>query len=86
MVAPPVVSALSMLGRNSLEVFCVSSLLSLGGGIMRFIYRGDILIDIIVLFVGIVVLVMTAWLAEWRDRAQSRTAVRSPAPSSAPSS
>jgi hypothetical protein len=86
MVAPPLVSALSMLGRNSLEVFCVSSVLSLGGAIMRFIYRGDILIDIIVLFVGIVVLVMTAWLAEWRDRAQSRTAVRSPAPSSAPSS
>ena len=38
----------SMLGRNSLIVFCVGSLLSLAGQITRFVYRGDIVVDTVV--------------------------------------
>jgi hypothetical protein len=82
-VVPRLVEWLSMLGRNSLPVFCVGSLLSLAGQITRFVYRGDIVVDTVVVIVGIVILVLTAWLAEWRDRAKPRPPARQPASSSA---
>jgi hypothetical protein len=59
---------LSMLGRNSLYVFCVGSLMSLSGQIIRFLYSGSLAIDTIVVVVGIGLLWLTAWLAEWRQR------------------
>jgi hypothetical protein len=78
--APWLVEFLSLLGRNSLNVFCVASLLSLGGQIVRFIYRGGIVADTAVLAAGIALLALTAWLSEWRDRNKApRTAVKSPA-------
>jgi hypothetical protein len=76
-VTPGLVNVLSMLGRNSLQVFCVGSLLSLLGQIIRFIYRGYGGIDTVVVVVGILVMVLTAWLSEWRDRVKARA----PAPS-----
>ena len=42
-----------MLGRNSLIVFCVGSILSLAGQITRFVYRGDIVVDTVVVVLGI---------------------------------
>ena len=42
----------SMLGRNSLIVFCVGSILSLAGQITRFVYRGDIVVDTVVVISG----------------------------------
>src|SRR6185437_14099671 len=39
--AGPLVEFLSMLGRNSLYVFCVGSILSLSGQIIRYLYRGN---------------------------------------------
>jgi hypothetical protein len=57
---------LSQLGRNSLNVFCVGSLLSLGGQIIRFLYSGSIMVDTIVVVVGIGLLWLTAWMSEWR--------------------
>jgi hypothetical protein len=57
-----------MLGRNSLQVFCVGSLLSLSGQIIRFLYSGSLAVDTIVVIVGIGLLCLTAWLAEWRQR------------------
>ena len=72
-----------MCGRNSLEVFCVGSLLSLAGQITRFVYRGDIVVDTAVVIIGIAIMVLTAWLAEWRDRAKPRAPARQPASSSA---
>ncbi|HEX3727390.1 MAG TPA: OpgC domain-containing protein, partial [Pirellulales bacterium] len=39
---PKLVDFLCLFGRNSLHVFCVGSLLSLGGQIIRFIYRGNL--------------------------------------------
>jgi hypothetical protein len=59
---------LSRLGRNSLNVFCVGSLLSLGGQIVRFLYSGSLLADTIVVVVGVALLWLTAWLSEWRQR------------------
>jgi hypothetical protein len=60
--------ALSMLGRNSLNVFCVGSLLSLGGQIVRNLYSGSLAVDTIVVTVGIGILWLTAWMSEWRQR------------------
>jgi hypothetical protein len=69
-VGPRVVEFLSMLGRNSLPVFCAGSLLSLGGQIVRFYFHGGIVVDTVLVMAGILVLGGTGWLAEWRDRVQ----------------
>jgi hypothetical protein len=71
---------LSLLGRNSLQVFCVSSLLSLAGQITRFVYRGYISVDTVVVIVGILIMALTAWLTEWRDRVREKAS--SPVPAS----
>jgi len=67
---------MSRLGRNSLEVFCVASILSLAGQIIRFVYKGGIVADTAVVAVGIAILACTAWLSEWleRDRAKRQAA------------
>jgi hypothetical protein len=65
---PKLVAWLSMLGRNSLHVFCVGSVLSLAAQILRFSLRGGILIDTLLVIGGIIMLSGVAWLAEWRKR------------------
>ena len=60
----------AMLGRNSLYVFCVGSLLSLSGQMVRFVYRGTVGTDSIVVISGIIIMAFTAWLAESRQRAR----------------
>ena len=62
---------LSILGRNSLNVFCVGSLLSLSGQIIRFLYTGSFLVDTIVVVGGVGLLWLTAWVSEWRERQTS---------------
>ncbi|MBS0245776.1 MAG: OpgC domain-containing protein [Proteobacteria bacterium] len=62
------IGMLAMLGRNSLYVFCVGSLLSLMGQIFRFYYRGSVTIDTAVVILGIIIMAFTAWLAEIRER------------------
>jgi hypothetical protein len=59
---------LCLLGRNSLNVFCVLSLLSLCGQIFRYVYGESIVTDALIVIFGIVLLGISAWLAEWRDR------------------
>ena len=66
----PLIRTLAMLGRNSLYVFCVGSLLSLSGQVIRFIYRGSVVVDSAVVVFGIVIMAFTAWLAESRQRAR----------------
>jgi hypothetical protein len=65
---PWLAEPLSILGRNSLYVFCVGSLLSLSGQIVRFLYAGSIAVDTIIVIVGVGILWLTAWLSEWRER------------------
>jgi hypothetical protein len=77
----PLVEFLSMLGRNSLPVFCAASLLSLSGQIVRFVYEGYVTIDTVVVVVGIAIMALTAWLAEWRDRARTKSPAVLPAAS-----
>jgi hypothetical protein len=64
----PVVGYLSMLGRNSLGVFCVASVLSLAAQIERFVYGSGLGADTIVLIVGLLAMGFSAWLSEWRER------------------
>ena len=68
------IGLLAMLGRNSLYVFCVGSLLSLTAQFVRFVYRGTVGIDTAVVVCGIVVMAFTAWLAESRQRTPSAAA------------
>ncbi|HWE18874.1 MAG TPA: OpgC domain-containing protein [Hyphomicrobiaceae bacterium] len=65
---PWLAEPLSQLGRNSLNVFCVGSLLSLSGQIVRFLYSGSLAVDTIVVVVGVGLLWLTAWMSEWRKR------------------
>jgi hypothetical protein len=71
-VIGPVVNGIivlfAMLGRNSLYVFCVGSLLSLAAQIMRYYLRGTVGIDSAVVILGILIMAFTAWLAESRQR------------------
>lgn len=76
------VTFLSRLGRNSLYVFCVGSVLSLSGQIIRFFYQGNILIDTAVVICGIAIMALTAWLPEWREDTRATTRERASAPSS----
>jgi hypothetical protein len=59
---------LSMLGRNSLNVFCVGSILSLLGQLARFALGGGMLVDTSMLVLGLTGLGITAWVSELRDR------------------
>lgn len=54
----------SMLGRHSLYVFCVASLLSLAGQIFRFAYGGAILTDAMIACAGLAIMGIVAWLSE----------------------
>ena len=65
---PSAVEYLSMLGRNSLEVFCAGSILSLICQILRFALPDGILLDTLLVIGGVALMGMVAWLAEWRTR------------------
>jgi hypothetical protein len=71
--ASRLVDFLSMLGRNSLYVFCVGSVLSLAGQILRYLYQGNLAVDTVVVVFGISILAFTAWLPEWRERVRGRS-------------
>jgi hypothetical protein len=61
---------LAMLGRNSLQVFCMTSVLSLLGQIVRYVYEGYFSVDTFVVVIGVAIMALTAWLVEWRERAR----------------
>ncbi len=65
---PRLVAFCAALGRNSLPVFCVGSLLSLSGQIIRSAAGASVILDTLLVGTGIIVLWLVAWLAEWRDR------------------
>lgn len=71
-VSKKLVDFLSMLGRNSLYVFCVGSILSLAGQIVRYIYQGNFFIDTAVVVCGIAIMALAAWLPEWREQVRGR--------------
>jgi hypothetical protein len=73
---------LCAMGRNSLAVFGIGSLLSLCGQFTRFVMGGGFLVDTLILFVGVLGMGFTCWFVEWRERAGSsrRSSSRSSAP------
>jgi hypothetical protein len=75
-IVPWLVDFLSMLGRNSLYVFCVGSILSLTGQIIRFLYRGNIYSDTAVVICGVAIMALTAWLPEWRESIRAGSGAR----------
>jgi hypothetical protein len=74
-VMPRLADFLSMLGRNSLYVFCVGSVASLLGQILRFVLGGGFAVDTILLVSGLAVMGATAWVAEWQERSRARAPV-----------
>jgi hypothetical protein len=66
------VESLALLGRNSLYVFCVASILSLAGQIVRFFYQGNIYADTLIIISGVGCMMMTAWLVDWRKSWKER--------------
>lgn len=68
-VVPTVVSFLAMLGRNSLEVFCAASILSLVCQILRYALPDGVWLDTLLVAAGVSFMGIVAWLAEWRARA-----------------
>jgi hypothetical protein len=72
----------TLLGRNSLYVFCMGSILSLTGQIIRSIYRGSLTVDTILVVVGLTIMAFTAWLPEWRESIRQRPQPKSPPVSS----
>ncbi|MBN9062991.1 MAG: hypothetical protein BGP06_09040 [Rhizobiales bacterium 65-9] len=60
----------SALGRNSLQVFCVGSLLSLAAQLVRIAFPPSFLLDSAILLTGLTVMWGTAWLSEARVRLQ----------------
>jgi len=67
----PVTTLLCALGRNSLAVFCVASLLALVGQIIRFYYEGSFIVDFGIVVCGIGLMGFTAWFVEWRSRSRA---------------
>jgi hypothetical protein len=67
----PISSYLSMLGRHSLYVFCVASVLSLGAQIARFAFGGGIVVDTTMLLLGLLGMGFSAWISEWRERSRA---------------
>jgi len=67
-LAPAPSKYFSMLGRNSLNVFCAASLLSLIFQIFRFVYGGRIATDAVIVVSGILIMGLVAWTSEWRGR------------------
>jgi hypothetical protein len=65
---PRISKFLNLLGRNSLNVFCAASLLSLTGQITRFEYGGLVATDAVIIIIGVFVMGMVAWVSEWRAR------------------
>jgi hypothetical protein len=65
---PSAVEFLSLLGRHSLVVFCVGSILSLTGTIARFVYEPDLVVDTVVVVSGIAIMALAAQLAEWHKQ------------------
>ncbi|ODA67903.1 OpgC protein [Methyloligella halotolerans] len=64
------VTVFSELGRNSLAVFSIGSLLSLIGQIVRFESGGLLIVDLAYSALGIGLMIFTAWFVEWRTRSK----------------
>lgn len=72
----PFTALMCAYGRNSLAVFCVGSLLSLVGQVVRAINLESFLLDCAIVCCGVVLMGFTAWFVEWRSRVPGLAASR----------
>ncbi|MCL4766598.1 MAG: OpgC domain-containing protein [Hyphomicrobiaceae bacterium] len=72
----PATTLMCALGRNSLPVFCIGSLLSLTGQIVRAMNEESFLLDCAIVICGVVLMGFTAWFVEWRSRVPGLSASR----------
>ena len=73
---------LSLFGRNSLHVFCAGSLLSLCGQVIRYLYGGLVVTDVLLFIVGVGLMALVAWMVEWRTRMKTDAVRATPAAAS----
>ena len=66
--APWLMARFSAMGRNSLAVFSMGSIVSLAGQLVRFQAGGGFIVDVLIIVSGVACLVFTAWFVEWRSR------------------
>jgi hypothetical protein len=83
-LAPAPSKYLSMLGRNSLNVFCAASLLSFIFQIFRFVYGGRIATDALIVLSGVIIMGLVAWISEWRARFSVESAKSADSPQKKP--
>jgi len=67
-LVPWLAQSCSALGRNSLAVFSMSSIASLGAQLVRFAVPHSFILDFALISAGFLLLVFTAWFVEWRSR------------------
>jgi len=67
-LAPWLAQSCSALGRNSLAVFSMGSIASLGAQLVRFAFPHSFILDLALISSGFLLLVFTAWFVEWRSR------------------
>jgi hypothetical protein len=67
-LAPWLAQSCSALGRNSLAVFSMGSIASLGAQLVRFAFPHSSILDFALICAGILLLTFTAWFVEWRSR------------------
>ncbi len=60
------VQPLCLMGRHSLEVFTVSSILALLGQLIRFFNEGSVIFDVMIIVPGVLMMWCTARWTEWR--------------------
>ncbi|MET0258268.1 MAG: OpgC domain-containing protein [Methylobacterium sp.] len=70
----PITRYLAGLGRNSLAVFSMGSLLGLAAQFVRFRFGGGMIVDVSVVGCGLFALGFTAWFVEWRSRKPKKVA------------
>src|SRR5215208_5242822 len=67
-LVPWLAQSCSGLGRNSLAVFSMSSIASLGAQLARFAIPHSFILDFALISAGFLLLMFTAWFVEWRSR------------------
>ena len=67
-LVPWLAQSCSALGRNSLAVFSMSSIASLGAQLVRFAVPHSFTLNFALISAGFLLLVFTAWFVEWRSR------------------
>ncbi|GGH23681.1 membrane protein [Alsobacter metallidurans] len=79
----PALAPLGWMGRNSLVVFSIGTILAIGGQVLRIIGAGDPSLDVAIIGLGLALQVGLAWALEWNRSGLKPQRVEAGAPVSA---